>query len=257
MLAEEFWPGPLTLVLPRKANLNPMICAGLPTVGVRLPRHPLARRLIRRMGVPLAAPSANRFGKTSPTSAAHVRGEWPEDQVFVLEGDTADIGIESTVVRVVETADGHTVEILRPGFIGRSQILSAAQRRGVRLAVRRVENILAPGQTPQHYQPRLPLLIVAAQRLPLRAEDLLALQERWGLTGTRHEILPLNENPALAARELYAQLHELSSQDTDFLLVAWKEEYSSDLWEAVWDRLNRASSFSIGVDGSERKEEKN
>ncbi|HEY8272520.1 MAG TPA: L-threonylcarbamoyladenylate synthase, partial [Pseudobdellovibrionaceae bacterium] len=121
-LAEKFWPGPLTLVLPKSSKLNPMITSGLDSVGVRMPAHAVAMDLIRKAGVPLAAPSANKFGKTSPTTANHVRQEFQKENIFVLEGGDSKIGIESTVLLINETDGVNKLSILRKGHVLRSDI---------------------------------------------------------------------------------------------------------------------------------------
>ncbi|MFN8391467.1 MAG: L-threonylcarbamoyladenylate synthase [Bdellovibrionota bacterium] len=243
-LGNAFWPGPLTLVLPRRDDLNPMICAGLDTVGVRIPNHPLARRLIRKAG-PLAAPSANKFGKTSPTTVQHVRAEWSEADLFALEGAQSTIGIESTVIRVNESHENVRVEILRPGFIGESEVLKALDGYSKPVEVVRLESNLSPGHTPEHYQPKIPLVFVSEGSFPLSAEQVKKVRDHFRLSGVKYAEVLLNANPAVAARELYSQLHDLATGGTDFLVVVSKPHQRGDLWDAIWDRLDRAASLRV------------
>ena len=244
ILAARFWPGPLTLVVPRRADLNPMICAGLPTVGVRCPAHPFARRLIRSVGVPLAAPSANKFTRTSPTSAEHVRAAWPESELFVLDGGRSSVGIESTVLRA--TDDGLTayIEILRPGIIGEREIVAALSACFKSVSITAVDNNLAPGQTPEHYRPGVPL-VIAASRTPLAPGALSEIAVRLGIPTGVPEELVLNSEAVLAARELYAGMHRLSALRPSFILVRKTPEQSGGAWEAIWDRLDRAASLTL------------
>ena len=122
VLAEAFWPGPLTLVLPKSDLISDVITSGLPNVGIRFPSHKIALEIISGVGIPIASPSANKFGRTSPTQANHVRQEFG-DQVFVVESNASEIGIESTVL-AVKTVDNNSFQlcILRKGFITFSQI---------------------------------------------------------------------------------------------------------------------------------------
>jgi L-threonylcarbamoyladenylate synthase len=150
-LAQRWWPGPLTLVLPKAASIPDIVTAGLSTVGVRVPAHPLALQLIEEAGMPLAAPSANRFTELSPTTAEHVRRAFGDD-VPVLDGGPCAVGLESTVVSI---ADGK-LTLLRPGMISLVEIESAASPDPGDAAH------AAPGMHPRHYSPRTPLLLVAS-----------------------------------------------------------------------------------------------
>ena len=116
LLAQRFWPGPLTMIVPKKSVVSDLVTSGLPSVGVRIPSHPVALSVIQQLGCPVAAPSANKFGKTSPTTARHVRDEFGPS-VVVLEGGPCDVGIESTVIEIVEDNTGLRILILRPGMI--------------------------------------------------------------------------------------------------------------------------------------------
>ncbi|NDF16271.1 threonylcarbamoyl-AMP synthase, partial [bacterium] len=136
-LAKRFWPGPLTLVLPKHPSLNPLITSGLDTVGVRMPAHPIARQLIEKCGFPLAAPSANKFGKTSPTKAEHVRKGFEKEDLLILDGGQSEVGLESTVVALAREGDKDVVTILRPGAVTFDILDSAMKERGVPFELKR------------------------------------------------------------------------------------------------------------------------
>jgi L-threonylcarbamoyladenylate synthase len=164
-LARKFWPGPLTIVLPKTGLVPDEATAGLPSVAVRMPAHPLFRRLIRLAGVPLAAPSANAFGYVSPTTAAHVLGGLGRTVRHILDGGPSSIGLESTVV---DLRDPRRPAILRPGAVTRREI-----SRALGTPIARPRNStgrqarVAPGQMARHYSPRTPVVIHG--RLTLRA----------------------------------------------------------------------------------------
>jgi L-threonylcarbamoyladenylate synthase len=244
-LMAAFWPGPLTLVLPRGPRVPDLATSGLPTVALRSPRHPLAQALLARVG-PLAAPSANRFGRISPTTAAHVRAELG-DRVMVLDGGPCEIGIESTIVAV------EPFVLLRPGGVPAAAIEACA---GVALAPRPAAGgIAAPGTFPAHYAPRKPLAILPAPVAELAAPPagelpprlgLLAFAEGAGerfaaLTGRAVETRVLGLDLDAAARRLFAALRELDASPAERLFA---EPCPSDegLGHAIADRLMRAAA---------------
>ncbi|HEY1080383.1 MAG TPA: L-threonylcarbamoyladenylate synthase, partial [Bdellovibrio sp.] len=152
-LAEVFWPGPLTLILPRDPSVNLMITAGLDSVGIRMPNHPIALSLLQEVGVPLAAPSANKFGRTSPTSAGHVRVEFKNENVFVLDGGECQIGIESTVL-LVKHREKVELSILRRGHILKSDIERVLEEKGFQFEfIEQVDKRESPGHMKHHYMP--------------------------------------------------------------------------------------------------------
>src|SRR4051812_14130711 len=154
-LAARFWPGPLTLVLPAREVVPAIVRAGLPTVGVRMPAHPAAQALIRAAGVPLAAPSANRFTEISPTTAEHVRRSLGDAVEMVLDGGPCAVGIESTVLSLV----GPRAVLLRPGAVTRAQIEEVIGPLGD--ADEAPEGAHpSPGMHPRHYSPRTRTLLV-------------------------------------------------------------------------------------------------
>ena len=234
-LTKIFWPGPLTFVLPKQEKINPLITAGLDTVGLRMPAHPVAQELIRACGVPLAAPSANKFGKTSPTLASHVEEEFG-DEVYVLDGDASKIGLESTVVGLEMKNGVSVLKIFRPGFVTEEKLRAAMLAWKNPFEISSEESIASPGHLKAHYQPKLPLVIIS------EAGDLSNFIQKLG---PRSKELPLNENPVIAARELYASLRTLGAEPLDFLFVKRKPYHSNDLWTPIWDRLKRAASFNV------------
>lgn len=244
LLANRFWPGPLTIVVPKQPHVNPMITSGLDTVGIRMPRHPVALELLKFTGVPLAAPSANLFGKTSPTSADHVRSEFPEaianQEILVLEGGESEVGVESTVV----SCDDQCITILRPGGVTYSELEKAVRESG--LSDIKVESASdnhkqqSPGHTEHHYMPAQPLTVFWGT-----AKDINEFKE--GLTGYSEITLP--ENGVLAARKLYSTLREADKTVSERGLILYRETSNRDamdLWLAIDDRLKRAARHHLG-----------
>ena len=174
-LIRRFWPGPLTLVLPKRPEVSDLVTAGLPTVGVRMPRHPLALELIRKAGVPVAAPSANPFGRTSPTKAKHVDGHVGGQVDAILDGGPCAVGVESTILSFVE----ETPVVLRVGGLALEEIEAAIGP--VRLAPATDDVPLAPGRLLRHYAPHTPLALV---------EDVAALRG-----GPREGLLTFRGHP--------------------------------------------------------------
>ncbi len=177
LLAEKFWPGPLTIVLPKKSAVPAIVSAGLPSVAVRMPAHPLFRQLLRRAGVPLAAPSANPFGYVSPTTAAHVRAHLGAKIGHILDGGPCAIGLESTIV---DLRDPRRPCLLRPGAITREQLESALGLRVHRPKPGRAKPTtaqLAPGMLTRHYSPRTPVTL--HPRLNARAATAADPRHAW------------------------------------------------------------------------------
>jgi L-threonylcarbamoyladenylate synthase len=216
VLARRWWPGPLTLVL-RRATWVPLeLTGGLDTVALRLPAHPLARRLIAEVGVALAAPSANRFGRVSPTLPEHVEAELPE--VSVLDGGPAELGLESTIVDLT----GERPALLRPGAISRAALVEDLGPLG-HSATR------APGGLDRHYAPR-----TALRLSPDPEAEVVRLRE----SGLRVERIQAHNAEDLAPR-LYAELRRLDGLGLDVLVAPILP--MGGLGEAVNDRLQRAA----------------
>ena len=238
-LMDAYWPGPLTIVLPRHPDLNPMITSGLDTVGVRLPSHPVAQELLSMVGVPLAAPSANKFGRTSPTEAKHVRAEWPSGTLTVLEGGASEIGVESTVVRIVESP-ALVVEILRPGGVSAEQIEAALGNAGFVAAVQRAQSEASPGHLLHHYMPAVPLVVVSRGAEP----DVAAIATQLNLDAPRAVWMELSSDPTIAARLLYSEMRRVAESGAELILCP-APPGEDGLWAAIWDRLSRAATIVV------------
>lgn len=242
-LAERFWPGPLTMVLPKNASLNPLITAGLETVGLRMPSHPIARRLIEECGFPLAAPSANKFGKTSPTKAEHVRKGFEKDDLLILDGGQSEVGLESTVVAIAKEGEKDLITVLRPGAITQVILETALKERGKPFEVRRASSMASPGNTEHHYMPNIPLVILEEEDLPLRQSTRDLICADFGFErNIRCAELRLDANPRIAARSLYVRLRDGADSGAAFLYVIRLKGQEGGLWDAIWDRLSRAAS---------------
>jgi L-threonylcarbamoyladenylate synthase len=236
-LAERFWPGPLTVVLPKTAAIPPIVTAGLASVAVRVPDHDVARALLAAADTPIAAPSANPFGYVSPTTAAHVESQLG-DLPLILDGGPCRIGVESTIVSFV----GPVPTLLRPGGIGLEDIERCIG------AVRRGEDTaqpLAPGQLPRHYAPRLPIAIVdALHDVPLAERAGAALLLPMPMAGTDGfaHVETLSADGALTAMaaNLFAALRRLDGGSYGRVYAVAVPE--SGLGRAIMDRLRRASA---------------
>lgn len=220
-LARRYWPGPLTLVLRKQPSVPDIVTAGLETVGLRVPSHPLALALIREAGVPIAAPSANPFTRLSPTTADHVRKSLGPAVDMVLDGGPTSVGIESTVLSLA----GPRPVLLRPGVIPLPEIESLIG------PVRIGESIgphLSPGMHPHHYRPRTPLVLLAAADAPPSGHG------AWLRLGRE-----MPAEPAAYAAALYAALHRLDEQGLDWIAV--ERPPDTPAWAGVLDRLTRAA----------------
>lgn len=237
-LARAFWPGPLTLVTKKTDAVSSLITSGLDTVALRCPRHPLALEIIRRVGVPLAGPSANRFGRTSPTRAEDVQSEFV-NEVAVVDGGPCEIGLESTVIQA-ENVDGvWNVGILRPGGIGRAQLQTVLESK-YKVNIQRLHSAASPGHLKAHYQPTNPVVIVRGA-IP---EDKGVLEYALSRPVERVHVLKLPDTPELAARTLYSEFRRLS-QLPGAIVIQQLAANSGPDWEAIWDRVERASSARI------------
>jgi L-threonylcarbamoyladenylate synthase len=250
-LADHFWPGPLTLVVRKRDHVPGIVTAGLPTVGLRVPDHPVARALIRAAGVPVAAPSANRFGRVSPTRAGHVARGLRGRVDLVLDGGPCRIGVESTVLLV---AEGRAI-LLRPGGLP-SEAIEAVIGPLEHLPDDEPSSVaLAPGRSGAHYAPGVPLDIVdpfapdAATNLRARPGERLGLlaASAAGATAARsaggpyaaEEVLDAGGDPVAVAARLFDALHELEASRLDRIVA--EPIAPVGLGRAVMDRLRRAA----------------
>jgi L-threonylcarbamoyladenylate synthase len=241
-LAERCWPGPLTLVLPRRAVVPDVVTSGMDTVAVRCPDHPIALQLIRAAGVPLAAPSANRFGRLSPTTAAHVREQLGDAVAVVLDGGPCRVGIESTVL----LPDPAPV-ILRPGGLTRER-LAELLGEPVALAGRDARAASLPQQSPgllaSHYAPRTPLRLKAAgESWPVDPTLALLGWDGAGLPATARavEVLSRRGDLAEAAAGLFAALRRLDASGATAIIAETVPDHGLGL--GINDRLRRAAGL--------------
>lgn len=242
-LARRFWPGPLTLVLEKQLENQPVIpaivTAGLPTVGLRMPAHPIALALIRAAGVPLAAPSANRFGELSPTTADHVRRSLGNAVDFILDGGPCQVGIESTVLSLTEPKP----ILFRPGGISRTELEAiigpVVSAQEVQAGALRTGAHPAPGLHPRHYSPRTTLYLVSNGKLPAQGRGIYL---QHASPPNRPDIKTIQMPTAVAdyAAALYEKLHEADTANVDWIAVDLPPNAPD--WEAVQDRLRRAAS---------------
>ncbi len=264
-LAEAFWPGPLTLVLPKSHSIPPIVTAGGGTVGIRWPSHPFMQAVIRRGGFPIAAPSANLSNQLSPTNAVHVQSGLGNRIPMIVDGGQCQVGIESTVVDLT----GPTARILRPGMIDASaiqRVLSAPSPSDPRSSAKpsptpdpstfpapssESQTLKSPGQLPKHYAPKARLLVLswnsqaAFQRL---LHDHAAGCHR--VHAVAYQVIPnslpedrvsvIPDDPEAYARALYSELHRCDDEGADLILVEAVPDTPE--WHGIADRLKRAAT---------------
>ena len=247
-LAAQFWPGPLTLVVRRKAIIPNELTAGLDTFGVRVPDHPVALALIRACGVPLAAPSANKFTEVSPVSAAQVARGLGDAVDLILDAGRTRVGIESTVVDV----SGATPVILRPGMISREAIEAVVGPTGrASTPVRADEARMAPGMIARHYAPRARVRLISADEMSTALNEAQTLASSGKIIGlllctqqkspdlTLHFVSRLGDDPELYAAGLYDALHVADELHCEQLFI--EEPPTAPEWDAIRDRLQRSA----------------
>ncbi|MCO5974863.1 L-threonylcarbamoyladenylate synthase [Actinoallomurus soli] len=241
LLAERFWPGPLTLVLRRGRRVALQTTGGMETVAVRVPDHPVALALLSAFGGGVAAPSANRFGQVSPTTANHVRAELGDAVDFVLDGGPCDVGVESTIV----DATGEIPSILRPGGVTREDLEAVLGRP---LAVHSTSRIRVPGQHPSHYAPRAQVILVEPEEIAAEAESAQELGHQVGVflppafadaPVKAHTVVAVPDSMAAYARGLYGFLRELDQRGCDLIIASLPAEEGLGL--AIANRLRRAA----------------
>ncbi|MDP1922064.1 MAG: L-threonylcarbamoyladenylate synthase [Myxococcales bacterium] len=241
ILANAFWPGPLTLIVERSALASDAVTGGQDTVGLRVPDHPLALEVLTLFGGGVAAPSANRFGRVSPTTAKHVRDELGGDVELVLDGGACRVGVESTIVDV----SGASPRVLRPGGVPKEAV-ERSLGRDVPLATA-VSDVRAPGLLESHYAPRAGLWLVTASELPGELARRLATGVKVAVVAPSDVTVPegvvrfqVPLDDAGYARALYATLREVDERGLDVVLAVPPPESGVGL--AVVDRLRRASA---------------
>ncbi|MFU8806052.1 MAG: L-threonylcarbamoyladenylate synthase [Bradymonadaceae bacterium] len=247
-LATHFWPGPLTIVVPGADIVPAEVSAGLDTVALRLPGHPVARALLRTAGIPLAAPSANRYTEVSPTTADHVLKSLGTRVDMIIDGGPTNVGIESTVISVTQDYP----VILRPGMIGEEELRAILPEVVAFDGATVMESTPrhSPGLAPRHYAPRAKLVLVKAsrpefearirERCPKERMGIIAIGNELGAGLEDVPVVLLANEPEAYARHLYGALHELDGYDLETILLEAPPE--DDPWRAIWDRLRRAST---------------
>lgn len=244
-LAEAFWPGPLTLVLRRSSRATDVVTGGLDTVGLRVPRHPVAQELLKHFGGAIAAPSANRFGRVSPTTAEHVRREFGDALDLILDGGDCQVGLESTIVDL----SGQAPAILRPGNVTVEQIETALQ---VPLAEANEHSPRAAGRMASHYAPQAKVEIVMPHELAARYRALTAAGKRVVVIGGPPDAAIPQESrirvPMEAdafAQQLYAVLRAVDDAGFDVALAILPTE--GGVGTAIADRLCKAAGPRDGA----------
>lgn len=240
-LAERFWPGPLTLVLKKRSVVPDLVTSGMQTVALRVPAHPMALELLRTFGGPIAAPSANKFGRISPTSADHVRSEFGEEVALVLDGGPCRTGVESTIIAL----SGEHPVLLRPG--GTPIELLAPLLTRLELPSADPKHPLAPGQLPSHYAPRTPLLLAVRGAPADLASERSGKRFAWMGVGPARPIpgyacvewLSGTGDLRQAAANLFATMRRLDALGLDGIVAELAPEHGLGL--AINDRLIRAS----------------
>jgi L-threonylcarbamoyladenylate synthase len=233
LLADKFWPGPLTIVLPKSKIVPDIVTSGLETVGIRMPDNPVALELIRQSGCPIAAPSANKFGQLSPTKARHVQKQLP-DVDFLLDGGQARVGIESTIISLNERG----FEILRHGYITREDIETILPYHELKSGEKK--NIVSPGMLKSHYSPEKPIFISDNIRLFDRSKAGLLSFTGMDISGYQKvEFLTDNQDLKTSAVNLFAAIHRLEESDVEFIVAEPVPETGIGI--AIMDKLRKAA----------------
>ncbi len=239
-LAQAFWPGPFTLVLPAKPHVSSIVRGGQPTVALRVPNHPIALQLLKESSLALAAPSANKFTQLSPTTAAHVTAGLG-DEIAVLDGGACKVGIESTIVAV----QGENWQLLRLGMLPEASIEALAGVPATQFKTNVAKDVIkVPGQHLLHYSPKTPIKLFDSREALINFAKIsqkpcaaLLFGEDATMPACKYVILPKQAEPA--AEQLYSALHTMDAFNVEQLLVEMPP-YASD-WLAILDRLIRAA----------------
>jgi L-threonylcarbamoyladenylate synthase len=272
-LIDQFWPGPLTLILKRAAHIPQQVSGGQDSIGLRCPSHPIAIELLRAFarGKPsgqggIAAPSANKFGHVSPTHASHVREEFPEqlaEGMPVLEGGASEVGIESTIIDLSRVDSGLGPVLLRPGFISAEQIEDVL---GQAVLEPDGEAPRVSGALKSHYAPNTPLALASMAELTLLAQQLSPhdFSQRIALVAHSKPVNSMTENPqvdwiaastdpVIYAHDLYMQLRALDKGG--YARIVFEQVPDTPKWLAVRDRLSRAAADKNIIEDSEDSQE--
>jgi L-threonylcarbamoyladenylate synthase len=244
LLAKAFWPGPLTMILTKQDHISNLITGGQTTIGIRIPAHPLTLELINKFGAGIVGPSANKYGRVSPTNAQHVAHDLGNAVSAILDGGDCSVGIESTIIDL----SSDQPMIMRLGAISAEQI-SAVLHSDIALNTDRKPKIRAPGSHESHYAPNTPVQLIATDKLLACVDDLLnqhrsfsviSLQAKPTSLAANLEWQQMSNNPSDYAHDLYAALRAHDQLRNDLILI--EEPPRSTEWLAVLDRLTRAST---------------
>ncbi|MGR8980650.1 MAG: L-threonylcarbamoyladenylate synthase [Gammaproteobacteria bacterium] len=242
LLAANFWPGPLALILKKKADVPLVVTGGQQTVGLRVPDHPVALRLLQAFGGGIAAPSANRFCRISPTRAKHVEEELGDAVDLILDGGPCQVGVESTIIDL----SGKRPRLLRPGGITRYQIEDLLKTE-LEIPSQRQTAVRVPGMMAVHYAPATPAHLCSPERLESTADLFAGQNKRIGILSYRRALpssrqlrqIKMPHEAEAYAKGLYAALREMDRQRLDMILVEQPPE--TEAWRAINDRLRKAT----------------
>ena len=234
-LWDSFSPGPLTVVLKKSDRISSLITASKESVATRIPQHPLIRRLLKDLQVPLAIPSANLFSQLSPTRASHVLSSFPK-HISVLDGGDCKVGVESTLIKIEQ--EKNKIIILRPGSITKEDIENFLNQKKISFTCHFQEQSSFPGGLEMHYAPPVPLIIVESEKTSEQVR--LFLLKKF--PDKKIKIFLFKDSSKKTAFDLYKQLRDLSQEKESLICVQKTKNQSSLDWKAIWNRLEKASS---------------
>jgi len=234
-MLKYFSPGPLTVVVPKNEKIDSIITASQNTVALRIPQHKLLRKLLKELQVPLAAPSANLYSKLSPTKAEDVTAIF-KTKVSVLDGGECDVGLESTIVQ--PDFKNKQIVILRPGIISKKDLELFLKSSHLDYSIVIKETKYHPGESKDHYQPDVPLVLVRSTKSDSEIYDFLKSKY------PNHFIkqMTLKQSPQVIARHLYSNLRQLSQNPNHIIFVIQHPNQKGEIWDALWNRLEKAAS---------------
>jgi L-threonylcarbamoyladenylate synthase len=252
LLMAQFWPGPLSILLPKGPRLASIVTSGLDTVALRCPSHPIFQHILEELHLPLAAPSANRFGRISPTRAEDVFEELGEKLDGIVDGGACEVGVESTIVSI----EASSLKILRQGKIGQQELSALIQSSGIHgfkvetTLAKLDEHVIAPGMLASHYAPQTPVTLFDSGTAQSIIENSRGIDFGMILFDSRvyessviafDKLIPLGNDPSNAAKNLYRAMRALDRDDVARIYVEFPGG-DGDLWDAIRDRLRRAAS---------------
>lgn len=256
MIAERFWPGPLAMILNKKPEVPFAVTGGQQTVGLRMPDHPAALALLKSFGGGIAAPSANKFCRISPTQAIHVSEELGDEVDMILDGGACKVGLESTIIDL----SNNSPRLLRPGHISVQEIEAVLRTKLMIPLASTPDGMRVPGMMEVHYAPKTPALCCLGGLLLNNIETLVNKDKKIGLLCLQLEIIPseqihvlrLPEQPGSYAKQLYSALRDLDGLQLDLILI--EQPPQTELWRAINDRLIKATgNCSKSLDFSHEK----